>query len=461
MIHFVGQAQVCPTFQFESAKAIEVTNTTQFLNALESIKPGQTLLLQTGIYKIPSTIHITTPNITIRSKTGKKEDVVLDGNTGGLPLSREKFIPEVVLIQASQVNLAHITIRNGRDHGVHISPQWEGGSLKNISLHDIRVTDCGQQLIKVNPNGNPSNLQWVDSSSLVCSVLDFENNSVMDNQGSYFYTGGLDAHAASGWVVRYNTFKNIQRDNTLMEHAVHFWSKSRANLIENNIFINVYRGIGLGMKTEPTTAERKYSDNLGNSPYLDHLEGIVRNNLIYNASNVHLESGIELSNVLNTQVYHNTIVSGSEPFSSIEYRWPNTKIILKNNLVSHSIKQRNNAFAELGGNVENAPLAAFKNPLSGDFHLSLSGQAIAQTNIKLPLNLFGYDIDGEVYGQTIYAGADQPNGITFLTPRKWNHFSKQPKKIKSSLRQTPRLQVIFDQNTKPYALDGANLLTIQ
>ena len=245
-------------------------------------------------------------------------------------------------------------------------------------MHNLHIYDCGQQLIKVNSNGSKP-LFWVDDSILENSLLEFIDSSIMQKTGNSYYTGGIDIHGGKNWRIRDNTFRNIQRKGKLMEHAVHLWSKSRDSIVERNRFINCYRGIGFGMKLRPEGHVRQYPDKKGNKPYFDHVGGVIRNNAIFNSRGIHLESGIELMNVIDVKVVHNTVVSVDKPFACIEYRWPNTRLSIYNNLVSHSILVRNNAKAKLGSNITHAPRGMFINYGKGNVHLSKNAkQAINQ-----------------------------------------------------------------------------------
>ena len=120
------------------------------------------------------------------------------------------------------------------------------------------------------------------------------------------------------------------------------------------------------MKTDAKGKVRAYADGLGERPYSDHIGGVVRNNVIFNRKGVHLESGIELMNVLGTRVEHNTVVSHDPPFSSIEYRWPDTRVEVVNNVVSHRIRGRNQAQGLLKRNLESAPPEWFVDHSGGD-----------------------------------------------------------------------------------------------
>lgn len=363
--------------------------------AVRAAAPGTTLLLAPGTYKVGATLNFAVDDVTLRSASGKAADVVLDGRIAtGSALDPAGFTPEIIAVSASGITLADITVKHARYHGIHAYGA-AGHTVKRLSMRGLRVLDCGEQLIKVNSNG--SDPAWyVDSGSLECSLLAFEDNSVMEPMADGFYTGGIDIHAGQGWTLRGNLFRNIQRDGKIMEHAIHMWSKSRGALIEGNRFEDVYRAIGLGMKTSEPNAglERHYPDKAGDSPYLDFIDAIVRDNVVYGRAGIHLESGMELANVAGVEAYHNTVFATDKPFSSIEYRYGNTRVILKNNLVSHAILRRDGAQGETEGNLENAPAALFVDAAKGDLRLKPGAAGAIDQGAVLPAGKCGTDFEG-------------------------------------------------------------------
>jgi hypothetical protein len=362
---------------------------------VDQAAPGTTILLSKGTYPISRTLVFREPDVTLRSKSGNRDDVILDGNQGGLPLRSLNFIPEIIAISASRVTIAGITVRYARDHAIHAYPGPAAtDNMEHLLLHDLHIYDCGQQLIKVNSNGSKAQPRWVDRSILECSLVEFIDNSVMEDHGSYYYTGGLDAHGGMNWILRWNQFRNIQRQGKMMEHAVHFWSKSRGTLIENNRFENVWRAIGFGMQTTAGAFQRRYADGVGDEPYYDHIGGIIRNNLVFNKADIHLETGIELMNVLGVEVYHNTIVSLSTPFNSMEYRYPNTRVVMKNNLCSHSIMEREGAQAQLAGNLQHVPPEYFVSAAEGNLHLRAEISDPKLRGAGIESGKAGIDLDG-------------------------------------------------------------------
>lgn len=398
----------CPEYYFVRPTTVEVSPGDNLQETVRSASPGTEIVLQNGTYHISSNLHITVDSITLRSGSGNPDDVVLDGNPSGGTPERANFTPEVISITASDVHLVDLTIRYARDHGIHISPPGDRPVIGCI-MHNLHVYDCGQQLIKVNSNGGSgSSLFWADSGVLQGSLIEFIDNSVMQDNGDHFYTGGLDVHGGEGWTVRWNRFRNIQREGKLMEHAVHFWSRSRGTLVENNRFENVYRGIGFGMKREPEGLVRRYPDGRGEDPYFDHIDGTIRNNIIFNASGFHLESGIEIWNVTGTEAYHNTVYSADEPFSSIEYRWVDG-VTVSNNLVSHSIRLRDGMqMSVISGNLSGADASLFVAAEEGNLHLSATAsQVIGQAEV---IDDPGVDIDGEARDNAPDIGADEYTG---------------------------------------------------
>ncbi len=349
-----------------------------------SARPGTTLLLKNGTYRITSTLVFKEFDVWIRSESGVRGKVILDGLKPGAPakpLKRENCVGEIVAVRAPNVVVADLTVRYAANHAIHVFPIGSV-NIGNVLIHNVHVYDCGQQLIKVNGYGKGQQA-WADRGTVEDCLIEFKDNSIMQDQGKSFYTGGIDVHGGRRWWIRRNTFRNIQREAKMMEHAVHMWSRCRGTVVEGNTFIDCYRAIGFGMKVKGWGRNRTYTDKKGEEPYVDHLEGTIRNNFIFNRKGIRLESGIELMNVIDVDVYHNTVVSHDKSFSSIEYRWPNTRVKVFNNIVSHTIMERDGAKAELKANIENADPKLFASYSKGDLHLSANAKDAIDKGITL------------------------------------------------------------------------------
>jgi len=402
-------ALACVTSTYaQTRKVVKLTPRHDLPAMVDAAPPGTTLLLADGLYRPTRPLVFRQPDVEIRSASGQRDKVIIDGQRGSGKVQRDNCVNELLAVQASDVTIADISIRHARDHGIHIAPHAPA-HVRNVVMRNIHIYDCGQQLIKANSGSQGDALYWTDDCILEDSLIEFVDNSIMQDMGRYFYTGGLDVHGGKHWIIRRNVFRNIQRDAKMMEHAVHMWSACRGTLVESNRFIDCYRAIGFGMKTKPEGRTRVYPDGQSRPAYFDHIEGVIRNNFIFNRRGIHLEAGIELMNVWNVRVLHNTVISHDRPFSSIEYRWPNTRVQVINNLTSHRILPRDDARAELKNNPADASSDWFVDYGKGDLHLTAVATDVIDRGVRLTGDLANTDIDGQARDARPDIGADELN----------------------------------------------------
>jgi hypothetical protein len=277
-------------------------------------------------------------------------------------------------------------------------------------LYGLRLIDGGEQFVKVNPNGERT--LFVDDGRVECSYFKLTEAGrphIESLGGTSCYTGGIDVHGARGWVIRQNRFEDIYcPGGPVAEHAIHVWTGSRDTLIEDNTVINCARGIGLGLVE--SGASRVYPDNpYPGAGYIGHFGGLVRNNVVFGDVPA-FDTGIELDQARGAKVLHNTVFAGPHAtahFSSIDYRFANTMVELRNNLVQYRITGRDGGQATLANNKEGAPAAYFKDPASGDLHLTTAATDAIDKGVALPEA--GLDIDGDPHtaGPAPDLGADE------------------------------------------------------
>jgi hypothetical protein len=353
---------------------------------------GSTIVLASGTYTISSTLQLSKNGITLRSATDKAEDVVIDGTY---------TVNEPIAITASNITVAHVTVTRAIDHPIHIYPPGPGMDVKGTLLYGLRLIDGGEQFVKVNPISGQTG--YVDEGRVECSYFELTDagRPHIEPCCGGCYTGGIDVHAGWKWQVRNNVFKGIYCNSGLAEHAIHFWKGSRDTLVENNVIIDCGRGIGLGLGSGG--GERMYPDNPYQDPTFAHYDGIIRNNVIYgNISG--FDTGIEIAEAREPHLYHNTVVRGPNAsgfYSGIDYRFPQTSAIIRNNLTSR-ITQRDGAMGTVDTNFENVPLDYFVNPNLGDFHLTPNATSAIDKGAQV--NEAGVDIDGEPH--TLGTGPD-------------------------------------------------------
>ncbi|MBN2723347.1 MAG: hypothetical protein JXR95_04680 [Deltaproteobacteria bacterium] len=359
---------------------------------------GSTVELEDGFYDMSggdsiSRLVMSTPGVTLRSVSGIRENVVLDGNYA---------TDELISIYASDVTVADITLSRAYNHPIHASGST-GNPISGILIYNVRIEDPGEQAIKINPVDDG----YVDFSAVRCSHISLsdEGRSHVRNN---CYTGGIDAHKSWGWEISDNYIEGFYCSEGLSEHAIHFWQNCRDTLVERNVINNCARGIGFGLGE--TVDSRVWENN----PYPDvvnagHIDGTIRNNFIAASSETlfgtssSFDCGICLEQAHGAYIVHNTVASTQAPFSSIEWRWDETLVFIYNNLVTHNLRDRGGS-ATLEGNTENAEMQCFTSISDADLHIS--GECTVNSTTQLESGICEFDIDGES-NTGEFPGADQ------------------------------------------------------
>jgi hypothetical protein len=388
---------------------------------VDAAEAGTTILLHPGTYEMSlgdatSRLVFDTPGVTLRSFSGDRASVVLDG---------AYQTNELVSIYASNVTIANLTLKRAFDHPIHINGT-SGNPISGVVLHNLRIVDPGQQAVKINAVADG----YADDGVIECSHIELTQvgrTQIRDN----CYTGGIDAHAARGWRVQRNRIEGFWCPSGLSEHGVHFWRASRDTLVEQNVIVDCARGVGFGLGTQG--GSRVYPDD----PYPNvsdkgHIDGMIRNNFIaaadasLQASSSGFDVGIGLEQAHGVRVLHNTVASSQQPSSSsIEWRFSGTNAQVGNNLVSHNLKERDGAQASLSGNVLDAPLGWFESVVQGDLHLVDGASGAVDVASDLAPGLVDFDIDDEIRGSLRDAGADEygllfADGFETAGPYAWS-----------------------------------------
>ncbi len=364
-------------FPVEISKAADIwaSDFGQLINALDGASPGDTILLEDGTYQISGTwaVAVTTPDITIRGASGKRENVIING-MGMVATEHHGF-----WISAHHVTIMDLTVQNVRNHCIQTDT-----NVDNLTVSNCILRDAGEQILKVPSN---SGIPDPSESGIVENCL-FEYSAGV---GPQYYIGGIDVHFGRNWIVRDNTFRFIRSPGgSLAEHAIHFWSDSEGTLVERNRIITCDRGIGFG---------------LGSS---GHSGGVIRNNMIYHDGTPGFNDvGIGLENASNVTVCNNTIFSRASYSNGIEYRFPGTTAEIRNNLTNKAIVRRDGGEADLLGNLTTALESWFVDPVNGDLHLAYQvGNVVDQGQFSVDVQ---DDFDGQLrpLGAAMDIGADE------------------------------------------------------
>jgi hypothetical protein len=403
---------LCQPLAPASGPTVSVDTVAELQNAVNTAVPGDTILIADGTYSLDSVyLRIGVPNVTLRSASGSREAVILDGNY---------LTTEIIQIVASNVTIADVTLREAYNHPIHVMTTDVGDTL-NTLIYNVHIIDPGEQAIKINPAADDT---YPDDGVIACSHLELTDAGRSEVRNCY--TGGVDVHQAEGWVIRDNLIEGFWCDNGLSEHGIHLWRGCRDTLVERNVLKENARGIGFGLAESGTA--RTYSDNpcpAAGGGYVDHYGGIIRNNFVFAsdeglfASEYGFDCGICLWQACGAQVFNNTVVSTQAPFSSIEWRFDNTDVELRNNLVSHNLRDRGGT-AVLSHNLENAPMSLFVDGANGDLHLSST--AVSAIDQAATLTAVTDDVDGDArpYGSAPDIGADELDAPPFV-PTDWTY----------------------------------------
>lgn len=369
----------------------------QLPSIIASATSGTTILLEDGTYTIgDSSLWISTSSVTLRSRSGNRSAVVLDG---------QYQTAAMIDIAASDVTIADLTIQSVLWHPIHLV-----GNGHRAMLYNLHLMDAGQQYVKINPSGTP--LAYNDYGTVACSLIELTDagRAHVDTVGGTYpcYTGGIDGHQAWGWNIRDNVFKNIYCTNgSVAEHAVHFWDSSRGTVVERNRIINCARGIGFGLGSTGPTG-RSYPDNplQGVSGYVGHIGGVIRNNFIFGDIGGYFNVGIGIEQALDAKISHNTVFSAGGTFSSIDSNFPNTNAVIRNNLVFPAMTVRNEANPTRQNNVESAGSGLFVDEASGNLHLVSTARVAIDQGMDIRSEVPS-DMDGDVRDSQPDVGADE------------------------------------------------------
>jgi len=404
----------CPRLPPPTGNVVTVSTVNQLVNAVNSATSGTTIFVNDGIYYLDGDyLRFDVPGVTLRSVSGDRQAVVLDG---------DYVTTEIIQIVASNVTIADLTLREAYYHPIHVM-STDDGNTDNTRIYNVHIVDPGQQAIKINPH--EARTYFTDNGLVACSHIELTDagRAQVWTINGRCYTGGVDGHWARGWVIRDNVIQgfwcegdgNGCRWQDLSEHAIHFWTGSRDTVVERNTLTDNARGVGFGLGSSGSGRTYVPDPCPSASGYVGHFDGIVRNNFVFAergallSSDCGFDCGICLEQACGTQVLHNTVVSTQAPFSSIEWRFSNTDADIINNLVSHNLQERDGASAFLSGNLPNGQLSLFVDGANGDLHLAPTATSAIDEAVSVAAGLCEDDIDGDTrpIGSARDIGADE------------------------------------------------------
>lgn len=306
-----------PALPPATGEVVPVRTVDELFAAVETVQAGATILIADGTYPLPQTLDIHTDRVTLRSASGHRQRVILDG-------SRSQHGELVSVTGCTGVTIADLTIQNIKWNGFKINSDRGATrvTIRNCIIHNIWQrgvkgpamsepdrdkkwpTDCRIEYCLFY---NDRAKQWADDPT---DTKDTFNGN---------YVGGIDAMFARGWVICDNVFTGIHGRTGEGRGAIFLWNQSRDCIVERNVIYDCDVGICLG----------NHYRHEGTQFHADAC--VVRNNFVTRCA----ETGILAAHTRNGRIVHNTV---HDPASALRRLiWiqdDNAGLFVANNLLS-------------------------------------------------------------------------------------------------------------------------------
>ncbi len=277
-----------PALPEPAGQVIRAETVDELYEAAETVQPGGTILVADGHYMLPRFFAIETDQVTLRSQSGDRHQVILDGAD-----SRHGEL--IGITGASGVTIADLTIQNVKWNGIKINS--DRGADK-VTIHNCVIHNVWQRGIKApampeaQGDGGPRDCRiqfCLFYNDRPKRFTDDETDTTETYNGNYI--GGIDVKNTIDWTISDNVFIGIQGRTREGRGAIYISENGRGCTIERNVFLDCDIAIALGNPT------------LGYSP-LQAIDCVARNNLVADCP----ETGILACYTKDCRILDNTIV---------------------------------------------------------------------------------------------------------------------------------------------------------
>lgn len=355
-----------PPLPTPTGEVLKASNVAELFEAVERVKPGGTILIADGHYRLPRLLHIKTDNVTLRSASGKRDNVILDG--GGT-------LGELVGISGcSGVTIADLTVQNVRWNGIKINSDTnvQKATIYNCVIHNI--WQRGVKGVKV-PEHDREKIRPTACRIQYCLFYNDRPKQFSDDPADTpqnfggDYIGGIDTMYAKSWVISDNVFIGIQGRTRSARGAIFMWHHAEDCIIERNIIIDCDSGICLGnsSRAESTVHCTRF---------------IVRNNFITRAP----ENGILADYTRDCKILNNTIHDPASRLGRlIRIVHDNEGLLVANNLLcGPPIRIESESQFTRSHNLEKDISPFLVAPSEGNLRLKAGAANVIDQGIALP-----------------------------------------------------------------------------
>ncbi|MFO7904857.1 MAG: GDSL-type esterase/lipase family protein [Planctomycetota bacterium] len=386
-----------PSLPEPTGHVIVAETVNELYAAAEEVKPGGTILIAEGLYRMPRTFHVKTDSVTLRGRNGERTKVVLD-------FSDCRHHEGIAISYCSGVTIADLTVQNVRQNGIKINSNHD---VDKVRIYNVLSHNVWQRHIKgprvPDKNGKADFVE-------ACRVeYCFFYNDRPKQRGDepwedsnpamgFNYIGGIDIMCARGWTISDNVFTGIRGKTGEARGAIFMWHNSTDCVIERNYIIDCDSGICMGNSS--ARGPRRHANGF-----------IVRNNFVVRCS----ESNILADHTRNCGILNNTVHDPESPTGRLlRVVHANDGLVVANNLFSgpRIVAQNYEGRVELRNNLIRPVAHYFVNAPEGDLHLTRDAtDAIDHATVDPDVRV---DVDGQSRGKRPDLGADElglPGGV--------------------------------------------------
>ncbi len=369
-----------------SEKVIRVSTVKELFRAADQVEPGGTILLADGHYMMPRYFELRTDRVTLRSESGDRNKVILDG--------AESIHGELVgLRECFGVTIADLTIQNIRFNGFKLNTDH---NVHRATIHNCVIHNIWQRGVKgvrvpkgVRPPQGCRIQYCLFYNDHAKRFEDDPADTAKTFNGNYI--AGIDTMYADGWTVSDNVFFGIHGRTGEGRGAVFFWHESKDCVIERNVIVDCDSGICLGNSMLPEGVE------------FHCRRCVVRNNFVARCP----ENGILADHTENCRIVHNSIHDPESRMRRlIRLVHENVGLSVINNLVSGPpIRVETDSKVQMEGNVVQDLGSWFVDTSGGNLHLK--GKCPEVVGRAGRIEAVPEDFDRQPRRQTTDVGAHQ------------------------------------------------------
>ena len=290
---FVRRAPPLPGPEGGVGKVIRVQNVPELEDATAFLKPGQTILLAPGVYKLSRSLVIqNADDVAVRGLGGDRSQVILE-------FAGSRHTEGVVFTNCKRALLADLTVQNVKQNGIKLNGDKGAAQVTIRNVHSRNVWQRHVKGPQIRP-GQEGGQAWAPGHRIEFCL--FENDRPKqpgdepyedENPDKFHhnYIGGIDVMSTDGLVVADNVFRNIHGKTREGRGAVFIWVGSKNAVVERNLVIDCDQGICLG------------NPSRGNEGLRHATDCVVRNNFVVRCP----ENDLFAANTKGCRFVHNTV----------------------------------------------------------------------------------------------------------------------------------------------------------